>query len=410
MTLLKEKNIDLPYSQVASGEVKLALEKIQQLDFPTRKTEDWRYAKLGKIINKQLGVAVESPLNIEGFVIPGLDVYQMVFVNGTWNQELSILPSNDGVRCGELTKLPEDLKSKYYNQLIKDNQEIFSAINTAYVQEGCFVEIGKNVKLDKPLYILNVFQGTQVMTNSRTLVMGQTGSEAQIIQGYFATEAKEHFNNALSEVYVAANAKISIHKIQALGEENRQVATEEVYQEKDATFKINTFQINGEFLRNGLNIKVDGENCYTEMNGFFQGNGNAYFDNHTRVDHLKSHCTSSELYKGILKGNSTGVFNGKVIVHQDAQVIEAFQQNNNVILSDSAVMNTKPELEIYADDVKCSHGTTTGQFDEEALFYLQARGVSKDAAKELLIGAFAQEVFEKVEEEAVVKFVQSLMK
>ncbi|CAG5085376.1 Fe-S cluster assembly protein SufD [Parvicella tangerina] len=405
MTLLKEKNIDLPKSEISKSAVEAALAALESLEFPTRKVEDWRYAKLGKILNKELSIAGESEVDLTEVLIEGLDAFQVVFVNGRLNKELSNFPSEEGVVAKPLNEVSGDK----YNELAKDSKEIFTAINTAYVQEGLYLEVEKNRKLSKPIYVINLFSGTQAIANTRNLIVAQTGAEVDIIQGFYGIHSKEFFNNSLTEVYVHANAKVSIDKIQNLGQEDRQISSEEVYQENDSTFMINTFQLGGEFIRNGVNIKVDGTNCHTEMNGFFNGKGKQYLDNHTRVDHLKSNCISSELYKGILRDSSTGVFNGKVIVHQDAQVIEAYQQNNNVILSDNAVMNTKPELEIYADDVKCSHGTTTGQFDEQAIFYLQARGVSKSAAKEMLVAAFAEEVFEKVENESVVEFVRSLM-
>lgn len=408
MTLLKEKKINLPTSQILPGAVDAALERIQSFDFPTRKTEDWRYAKLGKILNKELGESSVDSIDLKDWMIDELDAYRVVFVNGKLQKEFSSLPQETGVICKTLADANGEVKHAY-DKLAAESEEIFSAINTAYVTDGLYLEVEKNVKITKPVYVVNVFTGTQLIAHSRCLFVAQSGAELNIIQGYFGVASKEVFNNALSEVFVHTNAKVSIDKLQLLGNEDRQVCTEEVYQEKDATFKINTFQLNGEFIRNGLNIKVDGTNCYTEMNGFFSGKAKQYLDNHTKVDHLKSNCTSSELYKGILRDSSTGVFNGKVIVHQDAQVIEAYQQNNNIILSDNATMNTKPELEIFADDVKCSHGTTTGQFDEKAIFYLQARGVSKEAAKEMLVEAFAEEVLEKVESAELQAFIKSCM-
>lgn len=408
MTLLKDKNIDLPLSTVSGSAVKEAINSLSSLEFPTRRTEDWRYAKLGKIINRELGNPKNVSCDITPFLIPDFEVFQIVFVNGVLNDELSKFPTHAGVKVTEIFNLG-DAELNYYNRLIQGSDEIFSALNTAYAQNGLLIEIGNNVVLDRPIYVINVSTGTQSINNLRNLIISKQGSEANLIFGYFGVNSSENFSNVLSEIFVESNAKLNIDKVQKIGNEDRQICFEEVYQEKDSTFKINTFQFNGEFLRNGLNIRVDGTNCHTEMNGFFEAKGSSYFDNHTRVDHMKSHCTSSEHYKGILKDSSTGVFNGKVIVHQDAQVIEAFQQNNNVILSDAAVMNTKPELEIYADDVKCSHGTTTGQFDEEALFYLQARGVSKSSAKEMMIAAFAEEIFEKIDQEQVAEFFKSMI-
>ncbi len=408
MTVLKEKKVALKPSNIAEDAVQSALKKVNDLDFPNRRTEDWRYAKLGKILNREWSNPVKTAVDIQGLAISDLDAYRVVFVNGVFDEAQSSLPQEEGVTC-QLLSVAKGKLSEHYNKLTGESDEIFTALNTAYSTDGMYLEVEKNKVISKPIYLINICTGSQMIAHVRNLIVAQSGAEVKVIQGYYGVASKEVFSNAITEVFVSANAKVEIDKVQKLGAEDRQVCTEEVYQEKDSTFKINTFQLGGEFLRNGINVRVDGTNCHTEMNGYFSGRNKQYLDNHTKVDHLKSNCTSSELYKGILRDSSTGVFNGKVIVHQDAQVIEAYQQNDNVVLSDSAVMNTKPELEIYADDVRCSHGTTTGQFDEQAIFYLQARGISKEMAKEMLVAAFAEEVLEKVRSEEVVDFIKSQM-
>jgi len=232
----------------------------------------------------------------------------------------------------------------------------------------------------------------------------------QIVEGYYASEKGPAFSNVVSEIIVKENAKLHIDKIQFESDEHWQINSEYICQGQNSVFTINTITLNGGMIRNGLNVSVDGQNCVTNLNGLYYLQGNQHVDNHTKVDHKKPHCTSSELYKGILDGSATGVFNGKVFVREDAQKIEAFQQNNNVLLSDTASMNAKPELEIYADDVKCSHGSTTGQFDDEAIFYLRTRGIDEKNAKSLMIKAFAEDVLKNVTTDAIRSHIDDLLK
>lgn len=408
MTLLKEKIFDIAIAQSPKEVVAAALKEIEERSFPERKTEDWRYAKLGKLLNKNYQSESFGVKDISSYLIADLKVDLVVLVNGKYDVELSNITHQEGVTILPILEASEDDSFKFhFNRLASRNEEIFTSINTAYNQGGVFVHIAKNTVVKNPVYIINITSGNGVLSNARNLVVAESSSQSKIIQGYYSTEGKENFTNSMTEVFVKQNAKLNIEKIQDFSMDDRHICTEEIYQEKDSTALMNTIILSGGFIRNGLNIHVDGTNCYSEMNGLFLGKDEQFIDNHTKIEHLKSNCVSSELYKGILKDKSVGVFNGKVIVHKDAQIIEAYQQNNNVILSDEARMNTKPELEIFADDVKCSHGTTTGQFDDEAIFYLQARGVSKTAAKEMLIGAFATEVLEKISLDQVRDFVTS---
>ncbi len=397
MTLLKEKIFDIAISENMEEVVKSALKEIEQRSFPERKTEDWRYAKLGKILSKNYESDATDVNQVSEFLMEGLDANVVVLINGKFSNEFTKIEKQTGVTISSINEAVSNVEFKnHFNKLAERSQEIFTSINTAYNQGGVFIHVEKNVIVEKPIYMINVTSGNGMICNTRNLIVLEKFAEAKVIQGFYSTEGKENLNNSLTESFVKQNAKLNIEKIQNFSMSDRHICTEEIHQEKDSTATINTFMLSGGFIRNGLNIQVDGTNCYSEMNGLFLGTEEQYIDNHTKIEHIKSNCTSSELYKGILKDKSVGVFNGKVIVHKDAQVIEAYQQNNNVILSDEARMNTKPELEIFADDVKCSHGATTGQFDEEAVFYLQARGVSKTAAKEMLIGAFATEVLDKI--------------
>jgi Fe-S cluster assembly protein SufD len=213
----------------------------------------------------------------------------------------------------------------------------------------------------------------------------------------------------VTEISIAQNAYLTIDKLQEENDSCFQIATEQVQQAKDSNFTINTITLNGGLVRNNLNIFVNGQNCETHLNGAYILKDNQHVDNHTVVDHKVAHCESNELYKGVIDGKATAVFNGKVYVRKDAQKINAFQSNGNVLLSDDASVNSKPELEIYADDVKCSHGSTTGQLDEDAVFYLRARGIGEKAARQLMVGAFVGEVFEKIGSEAVRRRIDTIL-
>jgi Fe-S cluster assembly protein SufD len=408
-TVLADKKIALAPSQLSSTAVKQALEKWDTLPFPTRKTEDWRYLKLGKLLKKEY--QLPSPIQ-EIDVQPYLlgEYSTLVFINGLYHEELSMLKEQKGVTVLPLEQAqqhPDFLA--HFNQQAAASSEVFTALNTAFTTGGVFISAEKNAVIEQPIYLINLSTEGSQHFNLRHLIVANEGAKLSVIQGFYHTANNENFNNSLTEVMVKANAHLSLTKLQHDAPFASHICTEEVTQASDSTFKIHTIITSGGLVRNGLNIKVDGSNCYTEMNGLVLGQGEQVIDNHTRVDHLKPHCTSNELYKYMMNDHSTGVFNGKVIVHEDAQKIQAYQQNNNVLLSETATMNAKPELEIFADDVKCSHGTTTGQFDEKAIFYLQARGVSKESAKKMLVDAVADEVLEKLENDVVQEFVKQLI-
>jgi Fe-S cluster assembly protein SufD len=403
MVVLKENNLlnSLTKMGVDLGAKDQAFELLSGLEFPTRRTEDWRYTSVKKILKKnyvQYNEAEHVVLSNE--IVPSLDAYNIVLVNGVYSQELSDVNFPDEVVVDTFQnamKLHSSLIHSTFNLIAKNKEEVFTALNTSYFLEGVFIHIPKKVKLEKSIHVIHVNTKSNVVSNVRLLIVADEFSEVGVIQSFASVNAIECLTNSVTEVFVKENAKVVLDKVQSEEPNNNLISTVQVNQKSNSTFKINTATVSGDFVRNGINIDVDGENCTSEMNGLYMQKGIQHVDNHTKVSHLKPNCTSFELYKGVLRDKSTGVFNGKVIVEVDAQKIEAYQQNKNIILSREATMNAKPELEIFADDVKCSHGTTTGQFDEEAIFYLQTRGISKESAKNLLIEAFADEVLDKVD-------------
>ena len=407
MVVLKENNLLNSLSQigVGLGAKNQAFELLKGLEFPTRKTEDWRYTSVKRILKKKYVQFNEADqVDLSNEIAPSLDAHNIILVNGVYSKELSDINFPDEVLVDTFPNAMEEHASlihSTFNGIAKNNEEVFTALNTSYFHEGVFIHIPKKVKLEKPIHVIHVNTKSNVISNLRLLIVVDQFSEVSVVQSYASLNAIECLTNSVTEVFVKENAKVTLDKVQYEEPNNNLICTVQVDQKANSIFKINTATISGDFVRNGVNIDVDGENCTSEMNGLYVQKGIQHVDNHTKVSHLKPNCTSFELYKGVLRDKSTGVFNGKVIVAEDAQKIEAYQQNKNIILSREATMNAKPELEIFADDVKCSHGTTTGQFDEEALYYLQTRGLSKESAQTLLVQAFADEVLDKVDSEVL---------
>lgn len=387
-----------------------AQNELKELDFPTSKTEYWKYTRLGKIVNNTYTLGLSEKIDVTNFLIPNLEAQVLVIINGHIATDLSDFTSVDGVTLTSLSTAKkqgfEGLK-KHFNQFTKDKKEIFLALNNAFHTDGIYLEVAKNKIVEKPLHIINITTGNNTISQSRNLFTANAGSQVKIIESFINIRGEKNFNNHVTEIFVAENAHLEYNKIQDKKETNFSVTTEQVYQEANSNFTINTATFNGALVRNNLNIEVDASNCETNLNGLYLGKNKDHIDNHTVVDHKKPHCNSNEVYKGILDDESTGVFNGKVFVRQDAQITNAFQQNNNILLTDNATVNSKPELEIYADDVKCSHGSTTGQIDEEAIFYLQSRGISKKGALKLMINAFAKDALERISIEALQAYIDN---
>ena len=382
-----------------------AFDHLMTLDFPTTRDEYWKYTRLGKISNATFTTEFETLPTpaIADYIVAS---HYLVIENGTFRDDLSQYEGtafNISFKTGELC---EPISS--FNKNLK-TEDVFNTINNSQFNSVVHIKVNKNQQIETPLQIIYIGQGENTIANNRLLVeVGQSAS-AEMIATYVNIDNNSQFDNSIAEFNIGENAQFTIHKIQAGNDKTLQVCTEDVTQAANSTFKINTVTVSGLLQRNNINIAVEGQNCETHMNGAIISKGKQHIDNHTFVDHQVSNCFSNENYKYVLNDQSTGVFNGRVVVRQDAQVINAYQNNGNILLSDEASINSKPELEIYADDVKCSHGSTTGQLDENALFYLQARGISKENAKKLLVAAFVGEVIEAIENEKVVGLIHTLL-
>ena len=379
-----------------------AKETIALLELPTSKTEYWKYTRLGKIINNTYTVQeqrTENHIDISSHLIPSLEANIVVIENGFYREELSTIKPQEGVSINSLKKeivASTPFVAENLATIAKSENEIFIAMNTAKFTDGVAIHIEKGVTAQQPIHILNITTQDGLITHTRNIIKAHTGSSVKVIESFINLPGEKSFINSLSEFFLDDNAQVEYNKIQNKEGESYQIATEQVHQKANSNYTINTITLQGTLVRNNLNIEVDAEGCETNLNGIYLGKDHNHIDNHTVVDHLKPNCNSNEVYKGILDHHSVGVFNGKVFVRPDAQKTNAFQQNNNILLTDDAVINSKPELEIYADDVKCSHGSTTGQLDEEAIFYFQSRGISKESANNLMIGAFVKDALENV--------------
>ena len=383
--------------------VESSLERLNEIGFPNRKTEDWRYTRTASLLKKTYQTSgLSSNLKLDYPLLDKIKCPTIVFENGEINIAASCIGKINGLSVNSFNELSAEESTKV-GAISQPYEHAFSLLNISHLQKGIFIRLDKKVVLDIPLHIVFINSKKKVFSNTRLFVDVGDFAELKIVQSFINFEDQDAFTNHVTEAELGTNSSLIIEKIQDVKGESH-ICSEFIKQHNQSTFRINSLSAAGKLIRNGLNINVVGEDCNTYLNGLFIPSGKEHMDNHTYLDHAKPNCFSSECYKGILKDKAVGVFNGKVVVHQDAQKIMAYQQNNNLLLSDDAVINSKPELEIYADDVKCSHGSTTGQLDQEALFYLQSRGISKEGAIQLLMVGFVEEVIDQIQVDEIKDF------
>lgn len=388
---------------------KKAIELLKVNGLPGSKQEEYRFTPITKSLEKKfiwkskpVSASVKS---IDDFLIPALDAYVLVFINGSYSKELSTQEFPTGITVSTLNdplKSNHPAAAKYFDKLVNPETDSFAALNTAFWQDGIFIHVPENTTVEKSFLILHVTDTNQETIISHTRILGviENNSSIHIVEKFDAIGKNPVFHTLSEEFVVGEQANFEYCKIQNDSKHN-QVTNTVIHQSNSS--KVNTFTLTlqGELIRNNLNIIIDGENCESHFHGLYLLNGNTLADNHTVVDHRKPNSFSNEIYKGIMDENSKGVFNGKIFVRPHAQKTNAFQSNRNVIISDSASINTKPQLEIWADDVKCSHGCTSGQLDEEAMFYLRSRGIAEPMAKAMLLYAFAVDVLATLEHEGL---------
>ncbi len=377
---------------------------------PAPKAEEYKFTNISKKLEQKitdlppaLPFAVTAE-QVKSAVYEGFDGDILVFANGNFLPELS-----SKIKGVEISLISEksDLK---LGSIAKPEKDAFAALNQATFQDGIFISVPNKAQVEKPILLLSFDQanGGQLIQPRVWIEVGDF-SEVTFIDQSISLGESSYFVNEVVEVKGGVNSHVHYYRIQNEGKNVIEVSTIEADIQKDSTFNSVNISLSGDMVRNNLNLNLVGSNSEGNMYGIYLLNGKTHVDNHTNVDHTIPHAESNELYKGILADQSRGVFNGKIFVRQDAQKTNAFQQNNNILLSDDATVNTKPQLEIWADDVKCSHGCTVGQLDEEALFYLQTRGIDKLQAKGLLLHAFAGEVLEKIKTESFREYCDSLI-
>ncbi len=395
----------------------LALKNLKQLDFPTNKLEDWKYTNLRDIGKTEF--RPQSATNIitekvNSYKIKNLDAYVLVFVNGFFEPDFSnVVEDKDGdfiiTNLNNAKKKFIKLVEPHLGFQTRAKDQFFVNLNSAFSQDGAFVYVKAKVKLDKPVHVINLVDGDLVASYPRNLIVAEKLSEAQVVVTYETIDTSSALSNVINEVVVAEGAHVILDKIQNENGNTTHIGADFATQAKDSTFSINTIPLNAKLIRNNLNIVLDGPNSEANLYGAICLNGNIHVDNQTFVDHAKPNCESNELYKTVVNDKSTAIFNGKIYVNKIAQKTNAFQSNANILLSPDAKANSKPQLEIYADDVKCSHGCTIGQFDDEALFYLRARGIKESTAHKVLLDAFIGEVLDNIKNEAVRKYADKLI-
>jgi len=386
------------FSQIRDKGRSILLEK----GLPALKEEEYKFTSITKKLEQSLSdfsQAKKSTLDqelVQSHLFEGFDGDLLVFNNGNFEKSLSTLNQSD-IEVSTLTDSDPELLGK----IAKTEKDPFVSLNDIYFEDGIYVKVKKNSKIEKPVFFLFFNQANQGQVISpRILIDVEENAEVSFLENTISLDESAYFCNAVTEIKVGQNAHVHYDKLQS---ENRKAIVMNNFEtniHRDATFTSVVISLSGDMVRNNLSLNLLDSGCEGNMYGLYLLNGKTHVDNHTNVDHTKPHAESNELYKGILADSSRGVFNGKIFVRQDAQKTNAFQQNNNILLSEDATVNTKPQLEIWADDVKCSHGCTTGQLDEEALFYLQTRGLGKDQAKGMLLYAFAGEVLEYISDES----------
>lgn len=386
-----------------------AFEKFRSLGgFPSIRNEDWRYTNLARFLKDEYTIegwgGAETPAPdaslVEKAHIAGLDCYQIVLVNGSWDGTVTGGELPKGIQLLKVADARQDPALSVYFEKQAGWNEHFANLNAALFTDGIFVRVEAGVVIEKPLHIIHIYTSeNNLLVQPRNVWVINKNAELSAIESVVSggSEGGIIWVNSLSDVLVHADARFHHTMLQTAGTGVRLVQQTSVRQHRQSLYNNFTFTLPGaELVRNDLQTRLEEDHTETHLYGLYLTTGNQLVDNHTLVDHQKPHCFSNELYKGVLLGQSTGVFNGKVYVHQEAQKTNAFQQNNNLVISPRATIDSKPQLEIFADDVKCSHGSTVGQFSEEALFYLRARGIGEEAAKGLLINAFAFDVTEKI--------------
>jgi Fe-S cluster assembly protein SufD len=398
-----------------------AFKAYDTLGIPTTRNEEWKYTRVSGLFNKEYQLPATqtatsvTATDIDAVRLPGhAAANELVFVNGVYNAALST------IRSASLVLLPlQEAAQNEYAAIVAQNlghsskyiKDGIHALNTAFVQDGIFLFVGQGKILEHPVYVYHITdaRNANILAQPRSLVFVSERAQAQLVETFTTLGDQQSFTSQVLEIVVEKEAIAEHYKIQNDAPHTNLVSTTHIRQTGKSVVHTVTISLNGGIVRTNLNIAMEAANSEAHLYGLYFQEGTSHVDNHTVVDNAMPGCQSNELYKGILDGHASGVFNGKIFVQRDAQKINAYQSNKNILLSETASVNTKPQLEIFADDVKCSHGCTVGQLDEEGMFYLRSRGIPKKAATALLLHGFVVDILEKIKSEAVRTYVDELI-
>ena len=423
-TFFKERFDRLQSAAINSGLASVrtkAFNSFNRLGIPSVKQEAWKYTRIGKLFEKEYQFTVDPEITsitsaeVDAARLPGHEeANELFFVNGIFSPALSV------IRSAQLVVQPlEEAAGNEYRYIVKEHlghssdyiNDGINALNTAFVHGAVFIHLKKGQAAQHPVYIYHLSDArfTNTFSQPRSLVHVSENAQLEIVETFVTIGSQESFTNQVMEIIVEKDARVEYYKIQNDAAHTNQVSTTHIRQIGKSYVHALTISLNGGIVRNNLNVVLEAENCEAHLYGLYFQQGQSHIDNHTVVDNVKPNCFSNELYKGILDDSASAVFNGKLFVQPQAQKTNAYQSNKNVLLSDAASVNTKPQLEIFANDVKCSHGCTVGRLNEEGLFYLQSRGISEKIARSLLLHAFAVDILEQIKPKPVRDYVDRLI-
>lgn len=393
---------------------KEGIAKFSELGFPTTKNEDWKYTSVKELTSIEFPLfqfSDEENIDLEELLPNDFEGDVLVFVNGNFSALNSNIQNKSTVF--PLSQIDSEVQLlENIGTLTNSSTNGFTALNTAFIKDGVLISLSESQQLEQPVFIVffNDTEHQNVFNHNRIFIQAEKSAQAKIIALHASlAEVNISASTVVTEIFAEQDANVEYTTLQLEANNHTQINSIHTRQEKSSVITSNTFTLGGKLVRNGLNMYLNGEHAEANMNGLYLSSESQLFDNHTRIDHAVPNCESDEVYKGIMGGESTGVFNGQIHVYRDAQKTNAFQSNRNVVLTDNASVYTKPQLEIYADDVRCSHGCTTGQLNEDALFYMQARGIPKDEAKRILLQGFAGEVVDRIGVDSLKDFLNDII-
>ena len=378
------------------------------LGFPTTRDEEWKYTNVARIARTRFGPASAGAAGvtvaqIQAATFDDSACSRLVFVNGLYTPELSSLSAlPTGVHAGSLAEAwasDRKLVERHLARHARFDENAFTALNTALFEDGAFVHLPREAVVEQPIHLVFVSTNSAepTVTHPRTLVVAETSSQATIVESYVGPDGGTYFTNAVTELVAEDNAVLDYYKLEAESPQAYHIGAFHIHQGRDTNVTSHTISLDGGALvRHGITARLDAPGCVCTLNGLYVVAGKQHVDNHLLVEHAKPHGDSREFFKGVLADHATGAFTGRIIVYQDAQKTDAKQTNRNLLLSPDAHVDTRPQLEIFANDVKCTHGATIGQLDTDAIFYLRTRGIPEEAARNLLVYAFARETLDEI--------------